>query len=100
MRFRLLNLVALAALFLAACGDPAATPTTVSGGPATRVPSGNEIKVTFAYSPEKEPWLKERFQVFNDQRIQVNGKTVFVEGKNVSSGAARTQIKSGSLTTV
>jgi Ca-activated chloride channel family protein len=80
-------------MIIAACGDMKAT--TAPGQPA----SGDSIVVSLAYSPEKETWLTERFAAFNSQQIQVNGKTVVVEGKNVSSGQARTDLKTGALQT-
>ena len=83
-RFRFL---ALLILLLAAC-TPAATP----GG----VPS-NAVRITLAYSPEKEVWLKARFDAFNQSGAKVNGRPIVVEGMNKSSGAARTEIRQGSL---
>ncbi len=58
---------------------------------------GNAITVTIAYSPEKDKWLVEQIARFNDQRITVNNRRVRVEGINKSSGAARTEIKNGTL---
>lgn len=84
----------LLAMVIVACGEQAATT-----GPGGQPVSGDSIVVTLAYSPEKEGWLTERFAAFNSQQIQVNGKTVVVEGKNVSSGQARTDIKTGALKT-
>ena len=60
-------------------------------------PSSNSLVVRFAYSPEKKQWLEERFKVFNAEKAQVNGQTIFVEGVEKSSGAARTEIKNGTL---
>jgi Ca-activated chloride channel homolog len=85
----------LLVMIIAACGDMKAT--TAPGQPPV---SGDSIVVSLAFSPEKETWLTERFAAFNGQQIQVNGKTVVVEGKVVSSGQARTDIKTGALQTV
>ena len=85
---KILRFLILAALVLAACSNPAI------GGAG--VPS-NAIKITFAYSPEKEGWLTERFAAFNATNPRVNGRPIVVEGTNKSSGAARTEIKQGTL---
>ena len=62
------------------------------GGPAgTTAPSG-AIKVTFAYSPEKEDLLKALIASFNASKPEANGKQVFVVGENVSSGDAQLRI--------
>ena len=93
---RLGSVLMLLVLVLAACGEV----NSGGNGGATIRPSGDDIVVSMAYSPEKETWLTERFATFNSQRLQVNGKTVVVQGQNVSSGAARTQLKTGALQTV
>ena len=93
---RLHIILILLVVGLAACGEPTATSVSL-GSSTTRPVSSNDLLITMAYSPEKEAWLTERFEVFNNQRIAVNGKTVVVQGSNVSSGAARTQIRSGAL---
>jgi Ca-activated chloride channel homolog len=79
----------LVAALLSACG------ALGSGGGDG--PPANAIRVTIAYSPEKEGWLTERIAAFNEQGGQVNGRPIFVEGVNKSSGAARTEIRDGSL---
>ncbi len=63
-----------------------------SGGPTgTQAPSG-AVKVTFAYSPEKEELLKPLIASFNASEPQANGKQVFVVGENVASGDAQLKI--------
>ena len=62
-------------------------------------PSG-ALRVPFAYSPEKEVLLKPLIERFNDQRKQVGGRPVFVEGSVVSSGEAMEKIAAGRLETV
>lgn len=84
-------LLALLSTLVAACGQSA--PST--GGTAD--PPSNALKITIAYSPEKEDWLKERISAFNATKTQAGGKPIFVEGMNKSSGAARTEIKNGVL---
>lgn len=64
---------------------------------STDEPPANALTITMAYSPEKEGWLTERIGVFNNQRIEVDGQPIFIEGLNVSSGQARTDIKNGTL---
>jgi Ca-activated chloride channel family protein len=89
-RLHLVLLLTLLAGMLAACGSGGA-------GGAGDGPPANAIRVSFAYSPEKEKWLTEQIERFNQQRVQVAGRPVFVEGVNKSSGAARTEIKNGTL---
>lgn len=67
---------------------------TSSGGDN---PPANAIRISLAYSPEKEKWLNEQIPRFNQQRVEVEGRPIFVEGINKSSGAARTEIKNGTL---
>jgi Ca-activated chloride channel homolog len=64
------------------------------GGP--KAPQG-ALRVTFAYSPEKEKLLEPLIRRFNDERREVDGKPVFVEGQVVASGEAQTKIAKGSL---
>lgn len=59
--------------------------------------ASNAITISIAYSPEKDKWLTEQIARFNEQRITVNDRRVRVEGINKSSGAARTEIKNGTL---
>lgn len=95
---RLTMLLIFLFVAIAGCGQSNSSGGTF-GAPTPRSISKDEILITLAYSPEKEVWLKERFDAFNSRQIKANGKTVVVEGTNVSSGAARTQIKSGALKT-
>jgi Ca-activated chloride channel homolog len=89
-RVHLMLLFAMLAGLLAACGQIG------SGGQGDSPPS-NAITVTIAYSPEKENWLNEQIPLFNERRVEIDGRPVFVEGINKSSGAARTEIKNGTL---
>lgn len=88
---RILTLGLLAAL-LAGCGGGSGG----SSGGATAAPA-NAVKVTLAYSPEKEGWLTERIRAFNASGAALDGRPIVVEGLNKSSGAARTEIKNGQL---
>jgi len=85
-RTAIILLVAIVAGLLAACGQIGA------GGPPA-----NAITVSIAYSPEKEKWLAEQIQRFNEQRVRSGERVVVVEGVNKSSGAARTEIRNGTL---
>jgi Ca-activated chloride channel family protein len=88
-RLHLALLLAIVAGVLAACGGG-------PGGSGDSAPS-NAVRISIAYSPEKEKWLNEQIPRFNQQRVEVGGRPVFVEGVNKSSGAARTEIKNGTL---
>ncbi|MBX0326541.1 VWA domain-containing protein [Oscillochloris sp. ZM17-4] len=86
-RLSLVLLLAMAAGILSSCGD-------IGGGSG---PSSNALRISIAYSPEKEGWLTERIATFNSQSVKAGDQPIFVEGVNKSSGAARTEIKNGSL---
>lgn len=79
-------------LLLLACG---VLPGGSAGG---NQPPSNALTITIAYSPEKEAWLLDRISQFNNQKLEVNGQPVFVEGLNRSSGQARSEIRNGALT--
>ncbi|MEX2253287.1 MAG: VWA domain-containing protein [Thermoleophilaceae bacterium] len=55
-------------------------------------PAGDALKVSFAYSPEKEVLLKPLIERFNSEGQEAGGKPVFIEGEVVSSGDAETKI--------
>ncbi len=72
--------------------DEAGSTTKVdSGGPAPK----NAVKVTFAYSPEKEKLLLPLIKAFNAKGEEVDGRQVVVDGANVSSGDAEARIAKG-----
>ncbi|MCS6882368.1 MAG: VWA domain-containing protein [Oscillochloridaceae bacterium] len=89
MRVVRLAVVGLLALLIACTGS--GSTTGGDGAPA------NAIRISIAYSPEKEKWLTEQISRFNQQRVLIEGRPVFVEGINKSSGVARTEIKNGTL---
>src|SRR4051795_6472920 len=66
------------------------------GGSGGSAPKG-ALRIDLVYSPEKEKLLVPLIRKFNDQKKQVDGKQVFVEGKVVSSGDAQKQIVKGQL---
>jgi Ca-activated chloride channel homolog len=88
----LLLLFVLFGAALASCGI-----SGIGGGNGTPQPPSNAVKISIAYSPEKEAWLKDRITAFNATETKVGNQPIFVEGVNKSSGAARTEIKSGQL---
>lgn len=90
--FPVLLIALLLAPLLAACGGTTGE-TTTPGAP------GNAVKITITYSPEKDGWLTERISAFNNANVKVGNQPIFVEGINKSSGAARTELKNGQLTT-
>ncbi len=62
------------------------------GGKApSKAPQG-AVRVTFAYSPEKETLLEPLVKRFNASRTEVNGKAVFIEAENRSSGDVQSSI--------
>jgi Ca-activated chloride channel family protein len=90
---KLIRLLLMLALLLTACGESISPLPT---GAEDEAPS-NAVKISIAYSPEKESWLKARLDVFNQGGAKVGNRPIFVEAINRSSGAARTEIKQGSL---
>jgi Ca-activated chloride channel family protein len=94
----LLAVVAIAAVALVAVlsgggGDDGGGDGRESGPVA---PKGS-VRVSFAYSPEKEKLLRPLIRRFNSERAKVNGKPVFVEGEVVSSGEAESKLAAGTL---
>ncbi|GIV53476.1 MAG: VWA domain-containing protein [Candidatus Kapaibacterium sp.] len=85
---KLLTLLTLLTILLGGCGN-------LDG--LLGESDANVITITIAYSPEKDKWLTEQISRFNEQRLTVNDRRVRVEGINKSSGAARTEIKNGTL---
>ncbi|NTU80711.1 MAG: solute-binding protein, partial [Chloroflexales bacterium] len=92
-RYALVMFATALAVLLSSCG--------ISGGSgAGGDPSGppaNALVISIAYSPEKEKWLNEQIPRFNAQKVEIAGRPVYVEGVNKSSGAARTELKNGTL---
>src|SRR4051794_1443386 len=67
------------------------------GGGGGQIAPKGALKISFVYSPEKERLLVPLIRKFNDEKKQVDGKQVFVEGRVVSSGDAQKQIVKGQL---
>jgi len=66
------------------------------GSSGDKAPPGS-VRVTFAYSPEKEKLLEPLIARFNEQGTEVAGKPVFVEGQAIASGEAQSKIAKGTL---
>lgn len=92
MQRAFLLILAIVGLTLSSCGG------LLEGGNSDlgEAPA-NAVRISIAYSPEKEGWLTDRIAAFNRSRVEVDGRPIFVEGLNKSSGAARTEIKNGQL---
>jgi Ca-activated chloride channel homolog len=65
------------------------------GGTSSPTAPKGSLKVSFAYSPEKEQLLLPLIKEFNSEGREVGGKKVFVEGRNVASGDAESRIAKG-----
>ena len=57
----------------------------------------DSLRITFAYSPEKEILLKPLIARFNESGKEVGGRKVLVEGRVVASGEAQSRIARGTL---
>jgi Ca-activated chloride channel family protein len=61
------------------------------GGSATK-PASDAIRVSFAYSPEKQKLIQPLIEKFNAEGRRSAGRPVFIDGQVVSSGDAETKI--------
>ena len=86
--------VVAAVVFASGAGKSGGGSATTTGAAK---PAGDAVRVSFAYSPEKEPLLKPLIEAFNREGNQSGGKPVFVTGSVVSSGEAETKIAAGKL---
>ena len=99
MRGARLVLIALAAAAVAAAAlgafrgkdEKGATPTTLASGP----PPQGAITVLFAYSPEKEDLLADLLPRFNAEQVRVDGRPVFVQAVNRTSGETESTVAAG-----
>jgi Ca-activated chloride channel family protein len=73
-------------------GDGGDAGSTNAGGPAPQTAPAGAIRVTFAYSPEKEELLKPLIASFNASEPKEGGEPVFVTGENMASGDAQLKI--------
>jgi Ca-activated chloride channel family protein len=88
--------VAVAIVALVAGGGGGGGDGGDGGDGSAKAPAG-AIRVSFAYSPEKEKLLVPLIERFNRERAAVRGRAVFVEGQKVSSGEAESKIAGGRL---
>ena len=86
----------LIAIVITAGGGGGKSKAGGGGGSATK-PASDAVRVSFAYSPEKEKLLQPLIEQFNAAGAKVGGKPVFVEGQVVASGDAETKIAKGQL---
>ncbi|MBA2631359.1 MAG: substrate-binding domain-containing protein, partial [Thermoleophilaceae bacterium] len=89
-----LAIVAVAIVALVSAGGDGDEGGTGAGGVE---PSGDAVRIAFAFSPEKEKLLRPLIDRFNERRTEVGGRPVFVEGEVVSSGEAQSKIAKGTL---
>ena len=62
------------------------------GGGSAAKPASDAIRVSFAYSPEKQKLIQPLIEKFNAEGRRSGGKPVFIEGQVVASGDAETKI--------
>ena len=86
----------VAAVMASGGGDDKKSDSGTTTNATGKAPSG-ALKISFAYSPEKEVLALPLIKEFNKQGVKVGGKPVFVEAENVSSGDAETKIAKGQL---
>jgi Ca-activated chloride channel family protein len=67
------------------------------GGGDGAKPAGDALRISFAYSPEKEPLLAPLLAEFNREGVEVGGRPVFVDASIVASGEAQIGIARGRL---
>jgi Ca-activated chloride channel family protein len=70
--------------------------STTSNGAPTSVPAG-ALRVDFAISPGPDTLLAKPIAEFNARHVQVDGKTVVVVPRTVSSGEALDELRGGAL---
>ena len=70
-------------------------PSTQTGAGA-KAPA-NAVRVSFAYSPEKEKLLLPLIAKFNREGHEAGGRKVFIEGVNAASGDAEARIAKGTF---
>jgi Ca-activated chloride channel family protein len=94
----LLAAVAVGAVaWLAGGGGEKEKPARKAGGGSDAPVAANAIRVSFAYSPEKEILLLPLIKAFNRERHEADGRTVVVQGLNTSSGDAEHRIAKGTF---
>jgi Ca-activated chloride channel homolog len=100
MRGRLIIIVlalAAVAIAFAASGDEGGNGRTSGTGQRAQSAAADAVRLSFAYSPEKEDLLVPLIRRFNEERHRSGDRPVFVDAKNVRSGEAETKIADGTL---
>jgi Ca-activated chloride channel homolog len=92
----LLAVVAVAAVAVVSTGGDGGNGEGGGADEGPAAPTG-AVRIPFVYSPEKEKLLAPLIRRFNEQRDEVGGKPIFVEGEVMSSGEAETKIATGRL---
>jgi len=85
----------IVAIVLSTGGGDGGGKDTGSGGKTK--PASDAVRISFAYSPEKEKLLKPLIAKFNAEGKESGGAPIFVSGSVVSSGASESQIAQGKL---
>src|SRR3954468_17601406 len=67
------------------------------GGGSGAKPASNAVRISFAYSPEKQTLLHPLIERFNRERHEAGGRPLFVDASIVASGEAETKIAQGKL---
>ncbi|MGI8945994.1 MAG: substrate-binding domain-containing protein [Thermoleophilaceae bacterium] len=91
-----LAVVAVIAVAVGSAGDDDGGSSGGGDPTGAQAPEG-ALRVSFAYSPEKERLLKPLIARFNESGRELEGRPIFVSGEVVSSGEAQTRIAKGSL---
>ncbi|WP_053225725.1 vWA domain-containing protein [Solirubrobacter soli] len=94
-----LALAAVAIAFVASAGGDPKPPARTSSAPTppTASPPPGALKLTLAYSPEKEALLAPLIKRFNAEGHKSAGRVVYIEPQIVASGDAETRISQGKL---
>jgi Ca-activated chloride channel homolog len=83
MKFKLIRTILLAGLALSACGRHESSTPEAPAGRSTK----DEVKLTFTYGSEKEEWIKDVTEQFNNENHKIgDGRAVFVEAIPEGSG--------------
>src|SRR3954453_7934964 len=87
---------AVALVYIVSSGgsDGGGSGSSGGGDIGAKAPAGG-VRVSFAYSPEKEGLRKPLIQRFNESEAKVGARKVFVEGTNIASGDAERKITQG-----
>jgi Ca-activated chloride channel family protein len=92
-----LALAAVVVAFAASRDDAKESKNTPRRTPSGSAPGADALRVTLAYSPEKERLLKPLIERFNEERHASGGRPVFVDASVVASGDAETKIAEDKL---